>query len=54
MSTVAGSTIGCRDGVGSEAQFSYMYGIAIDEGENLVVCDSGNHRIRKVTLQGEF
>ena len=54
VSTVAGSTEGYRDGVGSEAQFSNIYGIAIDEGENLLVCDSGNDRIRKVTLQGEY
>ena len=52
MSTIAGSTGGFKDGVGTHAQFNYPYGITINEAGDLLVCDYFNHRIRKVTSQG--
>jgi len=54
VSTIAGSSErGKVDGVGSSAQFSSPYGIAIDCMGNLLVSDSGNQRIRKVSEKGE-
>lgn len=36
-----------------EAQFCYPLGLAFDElAQSLLVCDSMNHRIRRVSLQG--
>jgi hypothetical protein len=52
VSTIAGSTSGYRDGVGSEAQFNSPRGIVIDNGGNLLVADRHNNRIRKVTMEG--
>jgi len=39
---------GCRDGAVSEARFRGLRGIAIDGRGDLVLCDAGNHCIRKV------
>ncbi len=47
----AGSTtITCRDGTGSSAQFSNPYGIAVDSVGVIYVADQGNHRIRKIKI----
>jgi sugar lactone lactonase YvrE len=54
VSTIAGSgTDGFRDGNGTEAQFSFPGGIAIDRLGNLYVADRGNFRIRKITPGGQ-
>ncbi len=39
--------------VGTNAQFNKPLGIAIDSSDNLYVADHWNHRIRKVTPEGE-
>ena len=51
VTTVAGifGTTGTSDGVGSNAQFCYPRGIAVDSGTNLYVADYMNQAIRKIT-----
>ena len=53
VSTLAGSESGFADGQGSAARFNSPIGIAIDAVGNLYVVDLENHRIRKVTPEGE-
>ena len=54
VSTLAGSaTTGDAEGIGNDAQFREPIGIALDRAGNFYVSDAGNHRIHKVTPQGE-
>ncbi|MEB3220570.1 MAG: NHL repeat-containing protein [Candidatus Sericytochromatia bacterium] len=54
VSTFAGSgTTGFVDGPGVTAQFSDLYGVAVDAGGHVYVVDNGNNAIRKVTPEGE-
>jgi DNA-binding beta-propeller fold protein YncE len=53
VSTLAGGVKGHADGLGRAAQFSYPSSIVMDKAGNLYVTDSMNHRIRKVTPDGE-
>jgi len=51
--TFAGSpAAGFADGAGQQALFSAPLGIAIDAGDNLIVADFHNHRIRRIDPQG--
>ncbi|HRO59149.1 MAG TPA: NHL repeat-containing protein, partial [Burkholderiaceae bacterium] len=53
VSTFAGSgIIGNTDGVGTLATFGWMFGIAIDSGDNLYVADQTHHRIRRIDPKG--
>ena len=54
VTTLAGNTtVGPSDGRGSGAQFNHPNGIAFDRSSGtLVVADSSNHIIRRVTLDG--
>lgn len=53
VSTLAGSTQGDVVGIGTNAKFNSPLGIAIGSDNNLYVTDYGNHKIKKVTPQGE-
>ena len=44
--------VGSVDGTGSTAMFSSPSGIAFDNGGNLLVADTGNQRIRRVSSTG--
>jgi hypothetical protein len=53
--TLAGSREGddgFADGAAADARFSYPVGVAIDAEGNIIVADSSNHCIRKVTPDG--
>ena len=47
VTTLAGTTAGNTNGVGSVATFSQPAGITTD-GKDLYVIEQGNHRIRKI------
>ena len=53
VTTLAGSTAGFEEGTGTEAQFNQPRGVAVDTDGNVYVADYGNHRIRKITADGE-
>ncbi len=51
--TIAGGAEpGFRDGAGSDTRFDTPCGIAIDRDGSLLVADTGNHSLRRVTLDG--
>jgi hypothetical protein len=53
VTTLAGSGPGAfADGTGVNASFYYPFGVAINASGNVIVGDSINHRIRKVTFGG--
>ena len=54
VTTLAGSagSIGTNNGTGSAARFYYPQGVAVDSADNVVVADTYNNTIRKVTPAG--
>jgi prepilin-type N-terminal cleavage/methylation domain-containing protein len=50
VSTVAGSSSGYADGIGTASKFKRPYGLAIDPVGTLYVADTNNYRIRKISL----
>ena len=53
VTTLAGNgSAGFADGVGATALFNNPGGIALDLNGDLIVADSSNHKIRRVTLAG--
>jgi len=52
VTTIAGSTSGYADGVGSAAKFASPDGITVDINGNIYVADKFNQRIRKITSGG--
>ena len=54
VSTLAGgATTGFADGAGAEARFNEAMGLVVDDAGNVLVADSGNHRIRRITPSGQ-
>ena len=53
LSTMAGSTAGFADGIGVNAQFQTLTALAIDTSGNIYGVDRTNHRIRKITPNGQ-
>ena len=53
VSTLAGTgDEGMRDGAGDQATFGSLWGIAVDGVGTVIVADSGNHRVRRVSQDG--
>ena len=52
QAVLAGNGEGFIDGPGAAAAFHTPSGIALDTAGNLLVADTGNHVIRKVTMEG--
>jgi DNA-binding beta-propeller fold protein YncE len=53
LTTLAGGKEGFSDGAGAAASFNSPSAIALDPSGNLIVADTGNNRIRKVTPEGQ-
>lgn len=54
VTTLAGTgNAGWNNGTGTDASFSYPYGVAVDSTGNVYVADWGNNLIRKITATGE-
>ncbi|MDX6288959.1 MAG: hypothetical protein QOH42_758 [Blastocatellia bacterium] len=52
VSTFAGSMEGYADGPGAQSAFNTPSGLAIDSKGSLLVADTGNNRIRKISPEG--
>lgn len=50
VTTLAGSSSGYLDGIGTSAKFNGPTGICIDQYDNLYIADSGNNKIRKIVV----
>jgi hypothetical protein len=54
VTSIAGSgASGFRDGLREKAYLSSPAGLAVDSLGNMFVADSGNHRIRRVSANGD-
>jgi sugar lactone lactonase YvrE len=53
VSTLAGSgSAGFADGAGAAAQFNEPWGVAVDGEGSIIIADTHNHRVRKLTRDG--
>jgi len=52
VSTVAGSTSGYQDGIGTNSKFDYPSGICIDPSNNLFITETFGQKIRKINSFG--
>jgi sugar lactone lactonase YvrE len=52
VETIAGSSEGFADGNALRAQFNTPSGIAIDRAGNIIIADTSNNRIRKLSTDG--
>ncbi|NQU87174.1 MAG: hypothetical protein HQ541_15570, partial [Mariniphaga sp.] len=53
VSTLAGSgMLGFEDGVADTAEFRYPTDVTVDDQGHIFVCDSRNHVIREITIEG--
>jgi len=50
VSTLAGSSQGSSDGIGTNATFNRPIGLGIDSTGNIYITDLGNNRVRKITV----
>jgi hypothetical protein len=50
VSTIAGSSQGTLDGIGSTAQFNLPFGLTVQR-DSLFIADTNNHRIRVVNIK---
>lgn len=54
VTTIAGAGLpGFKDGPAADAQFDTPCGVAVDAQGNIIVADTGNRALRKITPQGE-
>jgi sugar lactone lactonase YvrE len=53
VTTFAGGNYGYVDGVPTAAAFRDIFGICVNTSGTIYVVDAGNHRIRRITAQGE-
>jgi sugar lactone lactonase YvrE len=53
VTTLAGGSEGFADGVGASASFNSPSALALGPDGNLYVADTGNNRIRKISLTGQ-
>jgi sugar lactone lactonase YvrE len=53
VETIAGSTEGFSDGDARKAQFNTPSGIALDKKGNIVIADTSNNRIRRLSSDGQ-
>jgi len=54
VSTLAGSGIsGDTNSTGASAQFNYPAGVAVDASGTIYIADGNNHKIKKISPQGE-
>ena len=55
LALIAGhsSESGFKDGQGVEARFNCIWGLAMERGGSVLVSDSGNHSVRRVSPHGQ-